>query len=66
MIQAFQLMNLATPPDGILTMSDRIAFSAMHALKQREIRIPEDLAVVSFNNAPPETIVLNTQLIMRE
>lgn len=52
MMQAFQLMNLPTPPDGLLTMSDRIAFSAMHALKQRGIRIPDDLAVVSFNNEP--------------
>jgi DNA-binding LacI/PurR family transcriptional regulator len=96
-------MRLPQPPDGILTMSDRIAFSTMLILKQKGIRIPEDVALVSFNNEPtciylspsltsvnqpiqemgaqvvrllikqleaehttPETVVLNTQLIMRE
>ncbi|MFN4146288.1 MAG: LacI family DNA-binding transcriptional regulator [Runella sp.] len=52
MMQAFQLMNLPQPPDGLLTMSDRIAFAAMHALKQRGVKIPQELAVVSFNNEP--------------
>ena len=45
-------MSLAVPPDGILTMSDRIAFSTMYALKQKGIKIPEDVAMVSFNNEP--------------
>lgn len=102
-IQASNMMSLSNPPDGILTMSDNIAFSTMYALKQRGIRIPEDVAMVSFNNEPncmyltpsltsisqpiremgtqavrlllkqleddkiePETIVLDTQLVIRE
>ena len=52
MMQALSMMALPEPPDGILTMSDRIAFSTMYALKQRGIRIPEDVAIVSFNNEP--------------
>ncbi|WP_394994073.1 LacI family DNA-binding transcriptional regulator [Emticicia sp.] len=51
-IQANNMMSLAVPPDGILTMSDRIAFSTMYALKQKGIKIPEDVAMVSFNNEP--------------
>ena len=45
-------MNLPNPPDGLLVMSDRVAFGAMHALKQRGLRIPDDVAVASFNNEP--------------
>ena len=103
MLQAFNLMNLPNPPDGILTISDRIGFATLHALKQRGIKIPEDIAMVSFNNEPfcnyftpsvssvsqpiqemgkeavnlllkqiknespiPETIMLKTQLVVRE
>ncbi len=102
-IQASNMMSLSNPPDGILTMSDNIAFSTMYALKQRGLRIPEDVAMVSFNNEPtcmyltpsltsisqpiremgtqavrlllkqldadkiePETVVLDTQLVIRE
>lgn len=102
-IQASNMMSLSNPPDGILTMSDNIAFSTMYALKQRGLKIPEDVAMVSFNNEPtcmyltpsltsisqpiremgtqavrlllkqleadkiePETIVLDTQLVIRE
>lgn len=39
-------------PDGILTVSDRVAFPAINALKKAGFRIPDDLAVVSFNNEP--------------
>ncbi len=51
-MQALNMMSLPQPPDGILTMSDRIAFSTMYAFKQKGIKIPEDVAVVSFNNEP--------------
>ena len=97
------MMSLPEPPDGILPMSDRIAFSTMYALKQKGVKIPEDVALVSFNNDPtciylspsltsvnqaiqemgaqavrllikqlesehdtPETVILNTQLMVRE
>ncbi len=104
-MQTLRLMDLATPPDGLLTISDRIAYAAMYALKQKRIRIPDDLKVASFNNEPfsawltptltsvnqpiqqmgteavrllltqidsgdtvipPQTTVMNTQLIVRE
>ncbi|MBB3836781.1 LacI family transcriptional regulator [Runella defluvii] len=52
MMQALNMMSLPTPPDGILTMTDRIAFATMYAFKQKGIRIPEDVAIVSFNNDP--------------
>ncbi|MBO0951426.1 LacI family DNA-binding transcriptional regulator [Fibrella forsythiae] len=50
--QALALMKLPEPPDGLLTISDRIALVALFALKEKGLRIPDDLAVVSFNNEP--------------
>jgi len=52
LMQTLTMMNLPQPPDGLLTVSDRIAYPAMYALKQKGVRIPEDIAIVSFNNEP--------------
>ncbi len=51
-LQTIALMKLPEPPDGLLTISDRIAFTALFALKERGVRVPDDVAVVSFNNEP--------------
>jgi len=51
-LQTLTLLNLPQPLDGLLTISDRIALPALFVMKQRGIRIPDDLAVVSFNNEP--------------
>ena len=52
LVQTASLMNLPQPPDGLITISDRIAHPAMHMLKQRGVGIPGELAVVSFNDEP--------------
>ena len=51
-IQTLALMSLPQPPDGIVMISDRLAFSAIYVMKQKGIRIPDDVAVISFNNEP--------------
>lgn len=51
-LQTIALMKMHEPPDGLLTISDRIAFTALFALKERGVRVPDDVAVVSFNNEP--------------
>ncbi|MBD2754102.1 LacI family DNA-binding transcriptional regulator [Spirosoma validum] len=51
-MQTLEMMSLPQPPDGIVVISDRMAFSAMYAMSQKGIRIPDDVAVVSFNNEP--------------
>ena len=52
LMQTLALMNLPQPPDGLLTISDRIAHPAIYALKQKGVRIPQDIAIASFNNEP--------------
>ncbi|MFC0184454.1 transcriptional regulator, LacI family [Pseudarcicella hirudinis] len=58
-IKTLEMMSTLNP-DGIVAVSDRIAFSAMFALKQKGLRIPEDVAVVSFNNEPICTLLSPT------
>jgi DNA-binding LacI/PurR family transcriptional regulator len=55
-----ELFELETPPDGLVVVSDRLAVGAIAALRKKNIRIPEDVAIVSFNDDPICTIVTPT------
>jgi len=54
---ARKLLYLAHPPDGILAFSDQIAISAMLAAKERGLKIPQQLAVIGFNNEPVDELI---------
>ncbi len=45
-----ELFSGDTPPDGILTVSDRLALGCLAVLKRRKISIPEQIAMVGFTN----------------
>ena len=64
LLQAIKLTNelfeLENPPDGLVVVSDRLAVGAIAALRKKHIRIPEDVAIVSFNDEPICTIVTPT------
>lgn len=45
-----ELFSQDTPPDGILTVSDRLALGCLAVLKKRKISIPEQIAMVGFTN----------------
>lgn len=58
------MLELPEPPDAIFAVSDRVAIGAMQAIRQKGLRIPEDISVVGFTNAmfselvePPLTTV---------
>lgn len=55
-----QLMDLETPPDGVFAVSDRLAIGAIVALKKRDVRIPQDVALIGFNNEPTTALVTPT------
>jgi LacI family transcriptional regulator len=44
------LMALPEPPDGIFSASDFSMVGALQLLKQRGVRIPQDVALVGFSN----------------
>ena len=44
-------------PDGLFVANDNSAVGCMVALKQAGIRIPDDIAIVGFNNDPVSKVV---------
>ena len=44
------LLGLPQPPDSILAASDRLTTGCLAVLKQQNIRIPEEIALVGFTN----------------
>ncbi|MBC8084507.1 MAG: substrate-binding domain-containing protein, partial [Hymenobacter sp.] len=50
--QTLKLISQRPMPDGLLVVSDRIAFPAIYVLRQEGVRIPDDMAIASFNNEP--------------
>lgn len=55
-----ELLELDNPPDGLVVVSDRLAVGAIAALRKKNVRIPEDVAIVSFNDEPICAIVTPT------
>lgn len=45
-----KILNLTPRPDGLLVSNDTSAASCLMALKKRGIRVPQDIAIVGFNN----------------
>lgn len=45
------------PVDGIFSANDLAAVGAMKYIKQRKIKIPEDIAIVGFSNEPISRII---------
>lgn len=61
---ADRLLSLANAPTAILALSDELAMGVMQAARARGLRVPEDLAVVGYDNVafsahlnPPLTTV---------
>lgn len=52
-----KLMKMKNPPDGIFSSNDTAAVAAIQHLKSQNLRIPEDIAVVGFNNDPIASII---------
>ena len=51
------LLNLPQPPDSIFAANDSAAAGAIQYAKQKGWRVPQDLAIVGFNDDPVASIV---------
>ncbi|NDV78095.1 LacI family DNA-binding transcriptional regulator [Dysgonomonas sp. 511] len=67
------LLSLPNPPDAILGMTDSLAFGAMKAIRERNLRIPEDVALIGYTDEihsgyvdPPLTAVTHQTYKMGE
>jgi DNA-binding LacI/PurR family transcriptional regulator len=49
---AEELLALPNPPTAIFAFNDRMAMGAIWALKKAGLRVPEDMAVVGFDDIP--------------
>ncbi|MBU5421765.1 LacI family transcriptional regulator [Cellulomonas hominis] len=47
-----RLLALPEPPDAVFCFNDTMAFGALHVLASRGLRVPEDVAVIGFDNVP--------------
>ena len=54
---AEQILKMNPRPDGIFVANDFCAVNCMKALKQAGVAIPDDMAVVGFNNDPITRVV---------
>jgi LacI family transcriptional regulator len=52
-----RLLDLKNPPDGIFSSNDSTAVAAIKVAKKRNIRVPDDLAIIGFNNDPISDII---------
>jgi LacI family transcriptional regulator len=52
-----RLLDLPEPPDAIFGINDTVAFAAMKEIKNRGLRIPEDVALVGFTDEFHSTVV---------
>lgn len=50
--QAQRLLELSNPPDAIVTASDMAAVGAIVAIEEAGLRVPDDIAVVGFDDSP--------------
>ncbi|MFS4455952.1 LacI family DNA-binding transcriptional regulator [Maribacter sp. 2304DJ31-5] len=54
---AKKLLKLEPAIDGLFSANDTAAMGAMKYFKQKNIRIPEDVAIVGFSNEPASEII---------
>jgi LacI family transcriptional regulator len=59
-----QVLNLTNPPSAIFVTNNEMTVGALYALKQKGLRCPEDISLVSFDDhawapifSPPLTVV---------
>ena len=51
-LAADKLLSLPNPPTAIFAFNDRMAMGAIAAFKAAGLRVPQDIAVVGFDNIP--------------
>jgi LacI family transcriptional regulator len=58
--RTYDLVNMPPAPDGILAVSDRIATASLFALRQRGVQVPDDVAIIGFNDEPVSALLTPT------
>ena len=68
-----ELMNLATKPDAILALGDKLTTGCLRVLKAKKIKMPEEIGLIGFSNSeitelidPPLSIITQPAFEMGE
>lgn len=54
---ATSLLESAHPPDGLFVANNMMTLGALRALRDRSLRVPDDVSLVGFDEAPWATLV---------
>ncbi|MDP4149457.1 MAG: LacI family DNA-binding transcriptional regulator [Bacteroidota bacterium] len=54
---AEMILKMRPAPDGVFVANDLCAIGCMLALKQKDVKIPQDIAFVGFNNDPASKVI---------
>lgn len=46
------LFDLPNPPDAIFGVNDQVCFGAFQVIKEKGLKIPDEIAVIGFDNTP--------------
>ena len=49
---AHRLLDLPQPPSAIIASNDQMALATLEVARQRGIKVPEELSLISFDNTP--------------
>lgn len=52
-----QLLSLNDPPTAIFAVNDLMAIGALREIRERDLKVPEDISVVGFDNIPLASLV---------
>jgi LacI family transcriptional regulator len=61
-----QMLELAEPPDAIFCASDVMAIGAIRAVQEAGLRVPEDIAVVGFDDGDYATLSVPSLTSVRQ
>lgn len=50
-VQMKKFLACACPPTGVFTMSNTLALGALKAIREAELKVPEDISIVSFDDS---------------
>lgn len=52
-----RLLDVSPPIDAIFCMNDPIAIKSIQVLKERKIKIPEEISIIGFTNEPVSSLI---------
>jgi LacI family transcriptional regulator len=59
-------LQLDHPPTAVFSCNDMMAAGALHAIYERGLHVPEDIAIVGFDDVPQTTVIIPALTTIRQ